>query len=264
MRCFKEAPCCNAMWPWPSGELVNCDEVVDYPCLTRQLVQSYREQFNSSFPFISVQLPGYAIGAQQACEPSSQFAMRLAQDAGSKSLKDADIIPTYDYSCAMGKTDGCPHGNVHNVHKQPIGARLALQIRRMRLGEDVNSQGPRVSSAVAARKAGTVYSIQMKFEGDKSVHMGPTRNCTTCCNGSVGDFDVSVDGITWLNTSAALVKDGVVQVEVDMLTAVAPSVLRYTANRVYPQCAVLSMEGIPAMPFQMNLSASVHDSTLMV
>merc|ERR1712118_603408 len=54
---------------------------------------------------------------------------------------------------AMGKTDGCPHGNVHNVHKQPIGARLAMQIRRMRLGEDIVSQGPRVSSVTATQKA---------------------------------------------------------------------------------------------------------------
>lgn len=249
---------------WDQGEQnINCDEVADYPCLTRQLVQSYREQFNSSFPFISVQLPGYAIGPQQPYEPSGQFAMRLAQDAGSESLKDTDIIPTYDYSCAMEKTDGCPHGNVHNVHKQPIGARLALQIRRMRLGEDVNSQGLRVSSATAACKAGTVYGIQMKFDGTNSVHMGPTRNCTTCCNDSVGDFDVSVDGVTWLNTSAAVVKHGAVQVEVDMLAAVAPRILRYTANRVYPQCAVLSVEGIPAMPFRMNLSASIHDALLV-
>merc|ERR1711988_1000162 len=228
---------------------INCDEVAPYSCLTRELVQSYREQFNSSFPFISVQLPGYAVGPQPPYEPSGQFAMRLAQDAGSESVKDADTIPTYDYSCAMEKTDGCPHGNVHNVHKQPIGARLALQIRRMSLGEDVNSQGPRVSSATVALKKGTIYGIHMKFNGTSAVHMSPTRNCTTCCNDSVGDFDVSADGITWFNTSAAVVKDGEVQVEVDMATAVAPSILRYTANRVYPQCAVLSMEGIPAMPF---------------
>jgi hypothetical protein len=192
---------------WDQGEQnINCDEVEYYPCLTRQLVKSYREQFNSSFPFISVQLPGYAIGAQPSYDFSGQFAMRLAQDAGSESVKDADTIPTYDYSCAMGKEDGCPHGNVHNVHKQPIGARLALQIRRMRLREDVNSQGLRVSSATAAQKASTVYGIQMTFDGTDSVHMGPTRNCTTCCNDSVGDFDVSVDGITWLNTSQAVVK----------------------------------------------------------
>jgi hypothetical protein len=251
---------------WDQGEQnINCAEEEYYPCLTEQLVTSYREQFNSSFPFISVQLPGYAIGAQQACEPSGQFAMRLAQDAGSESVENADTIPTYDYSCAMGKTDGCPHGNVHNVHKQPIGARLALQIRRMSLGEDVNSQGPRISSATVALKAGTNYRIQMKFDGTDSVHMSPTRNCTTCCDDSIGDFDVSVDGVTWLNTSAAVVqKSGAVKVEVDMLTAVAPRVLRYTANRVYPQCAVLSMEGIPAMPFQMNLSASTHGDIVLV
>merc|ERR1711998_809715 len=189
---------------------------------------------------------------------------RLAQDAGSESLQNADTIPTYDYSCAMGKTDGCPHGNVHNVHKQPIGARLALQIRRMRLGEDVNSRGLRVSSAAAAHKAGTVYGIQMTFDGTDSVHMGPTRNCTSCCSDSVGDFDVSVDGVTWLNASAAVVKDGAVQVEVDMLTKVVPRVLRYTANRVYPQCAVFSTEGLPAMPFQMNLSTFNDDNALMV
>jgi len=250
---------------WDQGEQnINCNEVGHYPCLTRQLVTSYREQFNSSFPFISVQLPGYAIGAQQAYEPSGQFAMRLAQDTGSQRVKDADTIPTYDYSCAMGQTDGCPHGNVHNVHKQPIGARLALQIRRMTLGEDVKSQGPRVSSATVALEAGTLYSIQMTFDGTTSVHMSPTRNCTSCCNDSVGDFDVSVDGVTWLNTSAAVVRGGAVRVEVDMLTEVAPHVLRYTANRVYPQCAVLSMEGVPAMPFQMDLSASTYSDAVLV
>merc|ERR1712034_87005 len=108
--------------------------------------------------------------------------MRMAQDSGSQSVEDADIIPTYDYSCAMGRTDGCPHGNVHNVHKQPIGARLTLQIRRMTLGEDIISQGPRVSSVTAVHKAGAVYDIQIDFEGARSLYMGPTWNCTTCCD----------------------------------------------------------------------------------
>lgn len=219
---------------------MNCDEVDPYPCLTKQLVQSYREQFNSSFPFIAVQLPGYQIGPQQPDEPSGQFPMRLAQDAGSESLHDADIIPTYDHSCAMGKTDGCPHGNVHNVHKQPIGARLALQIRRMKLGEDIVSQGPRVSSVTAMQKQGASYTMQIRFAGTSSLHLGPTRNCTTCCgNDTIGEFDVSSDGVTWLNAMPAEIKNGAVHVHVNMLAKGAvPSIFRYTANRVYPQCAV--------------------------
>merc|ERR1712000_377546 len=163
-------------------------------------------------------------------------------------------------------TDGCPHGNVHNVHKQPIGARLAMQIRRMTLGEDIVSQGPRVSSVTATQKAGTVYDIQMGFEGTSSLYMGPTRNYTTCCGSDViGEFDVSSDGVTWFNATPAEVKGGAVHVQVDMLAKVAaPSVVRYTANRVYPQCAVFGAEGIPAMPFKVNVSAVVVAEALVV
>merc|ERR1711862_410382 len=186
-----------------------------------------------------------------------QFPMRLAQDAGSLGLQNADIVPTYDQSCAMGKTNGCPHGNVHNVHKQPIGARLAKQIQRMKLGEDVVSQGPRVSSVIASQKSGTVYDIQMRFIGTHSVHLAPTRNFTTCCgDDAMGEFDVSSDGIKWINALPAVVKGGSVHVEVDMLAENAvPSDIRYTANRVYPQCAVFGEEGIPAMPFQTRVAA---------
>jgi len=242
---------------WDQGERnMNCNEVEPYPCLTQQLVLSYREQFNSSFPFISVQLPGYSIGPQAPYEPSGQFPMRLAQDAGSQSLQNADIIPTYDYSCAMGKTDGCPHGNVHNVHKQPIGARLALQIRRMTLRENITSQGPRVSSITATRRSQSVYDIRIEFEGTALLHSGPTRNCTTCCgNDTIGEFDVSSDGVTWFNATPAEIKGDAVHVQVDMISEVAaPSMVRYTANRVYPQCAVFGEEGIPALPFQTNVS----------
>lgn len=242
---------------WDQGEQnVNCDEVEPYPCLTQQLVLSYREQFNSSFAFVSVQLPGYSMEPEALYEPSGQFPMRLAQDSGSLSLKKADIVPTYDYSCAMGKTDGCPHGNVHNVHKQPIGARLAMQIRRLTLGEDVVSQGPRVSAITATRKAQSVYDVQIRFEGAGALHLGPTWNCTACCGeDTVGEFDVSADGLTWFNATPAEIEGDAVHVQVDMMgEGAAPSVVRYTANRVYPQCAVFGEEGIPAMPFRTNVS----------
>ena len=42
---------------------------------------------------------------------------------------NAVAMVTYDLSCAEDKTHGCPHGNVHNVHKQPVGSRIAALIR---------------------------------------------------------------------------------------------------------------------------------------
>jgi hypothetical protein len=70
--------------------------------------------------------------------------MRLEQDAGAQRVPNATVTATYDLSCAENATKGCPHGNVHNVHKQPIGQRLALQFRRMKLRELIVSEGPRV------------------------------------------------------------------------------------------------------------------------
>ena len=33
-------------------------------------------------------------------------------------------------------------------------------------------------------------------------------------------------------------------------TALQPTMVRYTANKAFPQCAVYAQEGLPALPFQ--------------
>lgn len=236
---------------WDQGEQnFNCKETDAYACLTKQLVESYRAQFNSSFPFISVQLPAYT---------QPVFPMRLAQDEGSQALRDASIVPTYDDSCAMGKTNGCPHSNVHNVHKQPVGARLALQMRRMTLGEDIISQGPRVSLITIGQQKATKYNLKIEFAGSSALHMGPTRNCSVCCGPSeIGDFDASADGSTWFNGTSPVIHGLSANIVVTMPST--PSIVRYTANRLYPQCAVYGKEGIPALPFQTKIAgAAVSD-----
>ena len=88
---------------------INCKRQPVYPCLQRQLIGSYRAQFNvSSMNFVAVQLPGYQLG-------DDVFYMRLAQAAGVAGVPNAAVVATYDDSCAANRTAGCPHGNVHNV-----------------------------------------------------------------------------------------------------------------------------------------------------
>ena len=97
---------------WQAEADIICNRQADYPCLQKQLISSYREQFNSSdMNFVAVQLPGYMEG-------DAVFYMRLAQATGVEDVEKAAIVATYDDSCAAGKNNGCPHGNVHNVHKQ--------------------------------------------------------------------------------------------------------------------------------------------------
>jgi len=243
------------MMPFTFGSMIydqgeqdlNCQPAArtdTYACMEAQLIDSYRSQFNSSFPFIAVQLPGYTGGV---------FPMRLAQETGTTLTSNAAVLPTYDLSCAMGKADGCPHGNVHNVHKQPVAARLALMLQKMKLGENVTVEGPRITHLKVSKQEPGAFTVKMSFDRSGLTLKG-TRNCTTCCQDAVSDFDVSDDGLTWYNGTAAQVSDVGKSVQVSVSMSIAPTVVRYTANRIFPQCAVYSREGLPAYPFQRSIA----------
>lgn len=227
------------------------DREAVYPCLQAELVKSYRAQFNSSFPFIAVQLPGYKKGI---------FNMRLQQEKGAALVENAAVVPTYDDSCAMGKTDGCPHGSVHNEHKQIVGERLALLLQKMKLGAEIVAEGPRVSS-ITAKGANNMFQVRVQFDMEDLVLKG-TRNCTSCCGGDTSDFDFSLDGQTWYNSSApAVVQSNFVAMSVRMPNA--PKMARYTGNQVFPQCAVYNQRGLPAFPFLEKVSVE-SDETFLV
>jgi hypothetical protein len=269
--------------PHDQGEAdIVCDRVGVYACLERQLVSSYRAQFNSTpLPFISIQLPGYTDGV---------FAMRLEQDKASAAIPNAAVVATYDDSCAFGKTDGCPHGNVHNVHKQTVGYRVALKIRNMSLGEKLVTEGPRAVHAAVVGKyleqgqgregdgsTATGYSVSVTFVGGTGpFYFAGTRNCTSCCGGGGSggsggsngntDFDTSSSGgsnsSAWVNGTDATVSTATGGATVTFMVAAssdasdnasaAPTWVRYTANAVFPQCALYNQEGLPAMPFEMG------------
>ena len=59
----------------------------------------------------------------------------IMQERGLVNDPMASVTATYDDSCAMNKTNGCPHGNIHNVHKQPVGERLHVGERRAAAGD---------------------------------------------------------------------------------------------------------------------------------
>ena len=228
-----------------------------YACLQEALVTSYRAMFNSSsLGFAAIQLPGYS-----PIQREGIFAMRLQQDAAARFFEDDGsvvAVPTYDLSCAENATDGCPHGDVHNVHKQPVGARLAAQIMRMHLRKGGATQGPRVAGVSAAPAAGG-FDVTVSFAGGSApFELKPTRNCTGCCGddvvlGDVGDFDASSDGSTWVDgTRPALVNGTALRFFVKG-GAAALRWVRYTANREFPQCALYNQEGYPAFPFAEQL-----------
>merc|ERR1712232_1370220 len=115
---------------------------------------------------------------------------------------------------------------------QPVGARLALMLQKMKLGENVTAEGPRIKELRVIKEKHGIFKVRASFDRN-GLFLKGTRNCTTCCSGNVSDFDFSVDGETWYDGTAAEVshtgEKNVVQVNVNIKDA--PRFARYTANR---------------------------------
>jgi len=178
-------------------------------------------------------------------------------------VEKSALVATYDQSCNdLAFAENCPFKSVHNIHKQEVGARAALQLANLMQGQDLIAEGPRAQEATAALvgdDASGGFSVSVTFAGGSTPFaLPPTRNCTDCCDGSFGaaakgDFDVSVDGQAWTPGSSVRMKgaEGVV-FHVAELSA-PPAFVRYTAGSNFTQCALFNAEGLPALPFQIGI-----------
>jgi len=258
---------------WDQAERdLKCNNVANYPCMQRELARSWREAFGSpDAAFVVVQLPEYfdpndpgAPGvAGYASAAEGVFAMRLAQEAGLEGVVKSGLVATYDQSCNnLAFPDDCPFGSVHNIHKQEVGARTALQLVRLMQGQDLIAEGPRAQEASVAAvgdDASSGFSVSVTFAGGSAPFaLLPTRNCTDCCDGNFGaaakgDFDVSVDGQAWVPGSSVRTKgnEGVVFHVAELSSP--PAYVRYTAGSDFTQCALFNAEGLPALPFQIGI-----------
>ena len=233
------------------------------------MINGWREDFahpskdlgTGMIPWVGVQLPGYGYGV---------FDMRLAQAAGVESVAAAAIVPTYDLSCPA-----CPYGAIHPTDKSDVGQRVALELQRLLLNDTTviaPSDSPMATRAVANANEmnSSVLTVTVYLTGPaQPFKLTSTRNCTLCCSATnVSDFDVTFDdGVKWvMGTSARIVESGGdAAVEFDVVLPAAalakPTMVRYTASQVFPQCAVTNVAGLPATPFQLEIESRTADSS---
>ena len=267
---------------WDQAERdVKCPQSLQqYPCLQNYLISSWRESFNASFAFVAVQLAGYTAALKNGTgtypgDISSEmvFTMRLQQENGCRNISGGcSVVPTYDFSCQAGTEGGCPYGSVHQPDKAGIGSRIGGQLYKLLVDPETSRvvEGPRATRAVATTSGGAGYTVTVHFSGGTTPFaLKPTRNCTSCCDAEAAaamgrdyttvDFDASVDGLHFVNgTGAALasVGDGTSLSFVVRGLSAAPTVVRYTAASIWPQCAVYNAEGLAAYPFVLTVDDS--------
>ena len=250
---------------WDQGERdVRCfspatNRTAQYPCMERALATTWREAFQSGgAAFAAIQLPGYLGdcsehgGTYFNCVPGV-FNMRLAQEAGVAGLPNASAVPTYDLSCPFGvKTPQCPLGSVHNINKTVVAARAARALLAQMDPAAFPPRGaapPRATSVTAAPTGRGFWLVTVAFDA-APLALRDTQYCAACCAGGVGDFDATVGGGVWVNSTAVQqLSGGAVVFTVGLPQK--PVAVRYTANQGFPQCAVVGgAAGLPALPFQ--------------
>lgn len=133
---------------WYQGE-ANSDQPGMYAKLMPLLAKDWRARFGAQ-PFIMVQLANFrALASHPVNDPWGRF--RDAQ----RRIADADPMMGMASATDIGQV-----GDIHPTNKQDVGHRLALEARRLALGEQVTGRGPSVVD-VRAQADG----IHVRFSG---------------------------------------------------------------------------------------------------
>jgi sialate O-acetylesterase len=129
---------------WYQGE-ANAGRAAQYRTLYPDLIQNWRKDWDlSDLTFLGVQLAPFDHGRKRSLEEitaaptSSAWAeLREAQVLSTQTLKNCGLAVITD----VGDKD-----DIHPVRKAPVGARLALQARRIAYGEKIVASGPTYKS----------------------------------------------------------------------------------------------------------------------
>lgn len=202
---------------WYQGES-NGGRAADYADLLRALIAGWREAFDDPvLPFLLVQLPNYAGGADWPL-------IREAQDAV-RDLPHTAVAVTLDVGDAA---------DIHPLRKQPVGDRLAGLALHDVYGQPVAARGP---EARAVESAGSVLRIHFDHaEG----------GLVTTDGAAPRGFEVCGPDAVYRAAEARL--DGE-RVRVSHPRIDQPAGVRY-AFAAAPNVNLTNRHGLPAAPFR--------------
>ena len=209
---------------WYQGES-NAGRAWQYRTLFADMIQNWRQDWGQgNFTFLTVQL--------------APFTKILPEPADSNwaELREAQIVASKNvgYAGTVVITDVGDEADIHPQKKEPVGARLALQARKLAYGESIVASGPTYKSA--------------SFSGGKAtVTFGDVGKGLEARDGDLKGFAIcGADGkFVW--ASAKIV--GTDKVELTSSAVKQPTAVRFGwAN--FPVVNLWNKDGLPANPFR--------------
>jgi sialate O-acetylesterase len=219
---------------WYQGE-ANSSTPELYEELMRTLIDGWRSGFGQGdFPFLMVQLPGFAEGASAHWPRFRETQRRIAEDNANTGLAVTIDVGTWN--------------DIHPTNKQPVGERLALLARASVYGEDVVYQGPVCVSAKRVESGGN--------GSDDAVEGTVELNFRSAGGGLVSSTQV-LHGFQVCGEKGVYVKAGAMIVDGTRILIASPRVARPTGVRYawapMPTASLYNKEGLPAIPFRMQV-----------
>jgi sialate O-acetylesterase len=213
---------------WYQGE-TDADHPAAYQRLLTALIADWRARFGTGTPFFAVQLPGF--GPERTLPGKSDWAeTRESQRLAIAETPHAGLAVTTD----LGVPD-----NIHPQRKQEVGKRLALLAEQQIYGLPVEGNSP--SPVAAIRKGGAVtVSFAHTGAGLQTLEWHKPTGFALC---------TAERQCQWADGLAAK----------DSVTLTVPRGLKAAFVRFCwsesPRCNLYSAEGLPAVPFEMAITA---------
>jgi len=209
---------------WYQGES-NAGRAWQYRTLFADMIQNWRQDWGQgSFTFLTVQLAPFTKILTEPAD-SNWAELREAQILASKNIGHAGTVVI---------TDVGEETDIHPKQKEPVGARLALQARKLAYGENLVASGPTYKSA--------------RFSGGQAtVTFGDVGQGLEARGGELKGFAIcGADGkFAW--ASAKIV--GQDKVELSSPAVKQPTAVRFGwAN--FPVVNLWNKDGLPANPFR--------------
>ena len=214
---------------WYQGES-NAGDGLSYQPLFTALITGWREHWGQgNFPFIFVQLPRFAPGANWPAMREAQFKTLAVPNTAMTTIIDV----------------GDPN-NIHPTDKLDVGKRLCLAARHLAYGQELVWTGPMYDSMKVEGNA-----IRLNFTqtgGGLIIGTAPwvAPNVAPLSNESLLGFAIAGEDKKWIAATAKIDGNTVV-VSSDQVSA--PVAVRY-AWQNSPECNLYNKEGLPAAPFR--------------
>lgn len=215
---------------WYQGEN-NAPRAYRYRDLLPQMIASWRNDWNSQFPFLIVQLANYMQRKDQPAE-SEWAELREAQLLTSETVAGSGLAVAVD----VGLAD-----DIHPTDKQTVGQRLSLVARRVAYGENIASSGPLYQSHKI--EGGAIRLTFAHADGGLKARDG----------GKLTGFAIAGADHKFHWADARIEGNDIVVSSVDVPM---PLAVRY-AWADNPDCNLYNGAGLPASPFRTDAWAGL-------